>query len=269
MNPERTPSFSEQAPDKETLTSLEKVQILGKETGEELEQKSGAVISHIEESSLSSDKKRWHLERTKALRESYAEYAAKLRNAAILATALAASSPAFGLEVPSEEIAPVQITQSVDSSAFQNASLETNIENETETQLEAETLTPQEKPSVPPSLTNTTPEELGGAVAELLEPAVAAEIIKEVVITVAKDKLNDFKESPVETGIATAGRFMKGPLSNLSQVIDLAKEVKESADKKETGEQVLKKFGTLLLNMKTFGLGGLVLNYLQSQPSKP
>ena len=115
MNIEQQQNTAPENPLKQAASPLERVQMLGKETDTYLEEKTGSAAMHIQDSPLSPDKKREYGERLRSLRENYAKQAAHLRNIALVAFMCSATAPAFAVEIPSEEIAPISISQSVHS----------------------------------------------------------------------------------------------------------------------------------------------------------
>lgn len=257
-------------------TPLEHVETIYSDAEQSFSKQEKYLVTQIESSSLSVEQQESFKGRASALLEKYTQQASRMRNIAVVALAINAAGPAFaqneGIEQPNTEAVISNMGgESFTSEPF--STIESRAEDFTtkppdvENQLPAieEHISLEEyQPNNPEASTDVSSE-----ISNIEDPSTTSSIILDALEAAAKNRADEIKENPIEHGAKFASKFAKGPIKHLGDMIDIAKSLKESADKKEGGVETAKKIGRLLLDIKTFGLGSLVLDLLESQTTKP
>jgi len=244
---------------KQTSNTLEEnrgVKHIALETESKFTKTQGILETQIETSTLSPEAKKSYQERGAALLQKYSTHARKLVQIAAVAAAINAA-PAFAQTQDTETLEqPTVATQTVETGDTSQEDT-TNRELPQTTSQEAFQLSEKAE-----SEFGKEPEQIGQIE---LDPATTSSIIVSALESATKDKLTDIKENPVRTGAGLVSMFAKGPLKHVADIMDVAKSIQKSAQEKRSPKETAEAVGRLLLNIKTLGLGGLVLDFLKAQ----
>lgn len=250
----------------------EALRAISSKTEESLEGRSSSLIAHIETSRLSPEKRASYNERASQLLKKYSGRARQLRDIAVVALVMSAATPSFAEEKDVEKVgSPVSIslTAENDRSILEQTNSGSNkdiieaapVHSQTEdTALESEVPEPEVSPAV---------EDSNVQLNELPDPDTTTSIIMNALEAAAKDQIEHAKQNPIETGAKLSSRFLKGPLKYLGDAIEVGKGIQEGKYKNDTAADTALKVGKFLLDIKTFGLGSLVVDYLRAQKAQP
>lgn len=233
----------------------------GNETARAISQKQTSAESLLENSALSPEAKKTYAERIRKLSEKYTNHAAKLRNIAIVSLALSAT-PAFAQDEQAEKFEGSAVVSEIAPAESKHTEAVLREIQEVSVEAEPEMTEEDQAPDI------ISPEIPLSELAEVPN-ADTNSILMQSLEAIAKDKLEYIKENPTESGITFAAKFTKGPLQHIPNLIEVVKSLRDSDENKESPAETAKKVGRLLLDLKTFGLGGIVLDLLKSIPAAP
>lgn len=247
---------NEQSPDAQE-TANEQIVALGDETMKGFERKDQDAQETLTTSPLSLETKQSYLKRIEGVAGRYKEQVSKMRNAALVVLALNAASPAFAQEENTQQIdTETTISQTVaDETPETVVTPQDNTQSETQTDEHTPEVTKKVEPLAELEISPNAPER--------------SSIILNTLEQAAKSKLEKAKENPAETGLAVASKLAKGPVKTIANVIEIIQSIRDSSNKNESAADTAKKVGKLLINLKTFGMGSMVIDYLHSLSTKP
>lgn len=246
-------------PPEDTLGRLGKI---SSETETALNRRAFLLLSQIENSHLSPEKKTSYRERASQLIDRYSERARQLRDIALVALVVSAASPSFAQEKDTEkpeQMAPATLTVKQDGGMLDQI----NNRPDKEPSDIVTAITPE---NIPLDGTDTEPEtgdDPNIALSQLPTPDITNSIILNALEAAAKANIEYAKENPIETGGKLASKFLKGPLKYLGDAIEVGKGIQEGEYKNDTPADTARKVSKFLLNLKTFGLGGIVIDRLE------
>lgn len=241
-------------------------------TEESFGAKTESLQSQIEGTRLSPEKKASYNEKAAQLFEKYRARARQLRDIAIVALVVSATSPAFAQEGDTEKLetatsASLTIKESGSTTHEGDIILTTEHEDRDSTAPASQEDVVVETPIA--EIRTGTIDGPDLPLSELPDTDTTASIIMTALEAATKNQIEHAKQNPVETGAKLASKFLKGPLKYLGDVVEVGKGIQEGKYKNDTASDTALKVGKFLLDIKTLGLGSLVVDYLRAQKGQP
>jgi len=251
-------STLEQKQNQNVLEETRGIKNIALETEAKLAQSQAALEACTETATLSPEAKKSYQKRGAALFEKYSTHARKLVQIAAVATVINAA-PAFAQTQSTETLEQPAVATQADET-------ENTVLQDDDTPEDFSGTTPQEAFQLSEKVEVLLDRPLGALEeVDLPNPATTSSIIANALESAVNDKLEGVKKDPLTAGAGLISKFAKGPLKSLADVIDVARSIQKSAERGESPKETAQAVGRLLLNIKTLGLGGLVLDFLQAQ----